>query len=130
VFPIPQGFVGAEDEETAVHQPRGQAPGDLPLHGIRGIGEDQVAAEDQVERADGHGPADVLLQEANRGPMPGLEAEGVARPLERGAPGVGQVPQGARGLAGAPGAFEEVGVGVGREDIGRMVGRHFAEGEE
>jgi hypothetical protein len=51
LFPIPQGFVGAEDEETAVHQPRGEAPGDLPLHGLGETGEDQIAAEDQVERA-------------------------------------------------------------------------------
>ena len=64
----------AEDEQAAVTQYGGNATGGLSLQRVIEIGECQVAAQHEVERAVRHGCADVLPQETHSLPVALLQA--------------------------------------------------------
>jgi hypothetical protein len=104
-----QAFVPADKKDApGSHAPR-DPPEDAPLSGFVEIGENEIAAEHEIERPAWHALADILPEEPDAGP------ELLAQPVlflhpgkGIGDPAFGQFPQGPRLIDRAPGAGEHI----------------------
>jgi hypothetical protein len=111
----------ADHEEAARQEALEHAAGDLALPLLVEVGEEEVAAEDAVEEdpvegAGRHLAAQVLEDELDARTKMRPQAEEIARRLEGGGEPLPRcLAETARLIAGADGALQKVGIGVGAE---------------